>query len=148
MAVGTYVHRRIAMEKRSTEHVTSWMTSESPIAYSPASYTSPPPQHGLTLDDILRAASDEDRKEKAERKAALRGTSSTSTNDSEGDDRVEKETVAVSRAPSYRSQRTAPPAYEASDSDPQLEAEYAAQAQLSEKQQGKRRAREDPGDWV
>ncbi|GAA5981269.1 hypothetical protein JCM11641_005629 [Rhodosporidiobolus odoratus] len=195
MAVGTYVHRKVAAAEPK-DHQTSFMTDaqlfatlliiltffmppltvflergcsldfvlnliltclgflpglfESPIVYDASSYVSEPPTGGLTFYDILRAASDEDRAEKAKRKDLEKGqpSSSSDASDTDLDDAQEK---MLSRAPTYRSTetaRTAPPTYEESESDSDQTARYAAAVQMSEKSQGKRRELDDPGDYV
>ncbi|GAA5919198.1 hypothetical protein JCM6882_006091 [Rhodosporidiobolus microsporus] len=216
MAVGTYVHRRVAAAPPD-EHQTSFMTdqelfvalllllsifappiavflerglgldfllnllltilgflpgllhalfliNESSIHYSPSSYASPPPSKGsLTFHEVLRAASDEEREEKAKLAARekRRGPASSvgsgaSDGDLDGEDaELEKVEAGLTRAPTYRSTATGPPPYvhdaeeaavprdSASRED---EDRWAAEAEMSEKRRGKRR--EDPSQWV
>ncbi|BGP25985.1 hypothetical protein Rt10032_c06g2615 [Rhodotorula toruloides] len=101
----------------------------------------------LTMDEILRAASDEDRQEK-ERIRREKGDAgpfdvSSDPSSDEGDG---KKRYDMERTPSHRSSATEPPAYDArgpSDSEDD-EARYHRYASTSEKSMGKRRAR----SWV
>ncbi|BGP41597.1 plasma membrane proteolipid Pmp3 [Rhodotorula kratochvilovae] len=118
--------------------------SESALVYNPHSYApstlaSALGKGRLTGDDILRAASDEDREER--RKIRVEGRA--------GGDDEKGWSGARGRAPSYRSTVTGPPAYDApsSDEDGSEADEYRQQAQMSEKRRGKQAARERDQDF-
>ncbi|GAA6054780.1 hypothetical protein NBRC10513_007414 [Rhodotorula toruloides] len=128
---------------------------ESAIVYNPEHYnhsTLEEASHApLTTDDILRAASDEDRQEKERIRREKGGADASDVSSDEG---VDKSRYSLARTPSYRSTATGPPAYDAhdpSDSEDDL-ARYHRYASMSEKSMGKRRARSNSRrrgeEWV
>ncbi|GAA5841032.1 hypothetical protein JCM11251_006789 [Rhodosporidiobolus azoricus] len=141
--------------------------SEEAIHYNSSSYASPPPSKGsLTLDEVLRAASDEEREEKArlEEKRGRSGRlpSSPPYDDTlcgsdldKGDAALEQAETGLTRPPTYRSTATGPPRYgdeRLKDEDEKTressqEGHWAEVAGWSEKKRGKRRE-QDSSKWV
>jgi hypothetical protein len=107
---------------------------ESNITYNRLSPSASRPS--LSVNDVFRGASDEDDARLPPRRR---------------DDPHYTYNEPLDRALSYRSTRTAPPTYgedgDDSQTEEEKEKEYLAAAQMSEKQRGKRAAK-DESDWV
>ncbi|BGP33551.1 hypothetical protein JCM10296v2_005355 [Rhodotorula toruloides] len=128
---------------------------ESAIVYNPEHYAHSTLERAvhapLTTEEILRAASDEDRQEKERVRREKGGADASDISSDEG---VDKGRYGLTRTPSYRSTATGPPAYDAhgpSDSEDDS-ARYHRYASMSEKSMGKRRGRSNSRrrgeEWV
>ncbi|GAA6003601.1 hypothetical protein JCM10207_003501 [Rhodosporidiobolus poonsookiae] len=79
MAIGTYVHRKVAAEPPTQQ--TPWMTvrfviirHENPLYYRRSTYASPlpSPTRGITVEEVFAAAGDEMREERRRRRRRRR----------------------------------------------------------------------------